>query len=70
MQLTLSVFLIGIAGGQLLYGPLSDRFGRRPVLLAGLVLYVVASIACVAAPSIAALIAARFVQAPAPAPGR
>lgn len=63
VQLTLSVFLIGIAGGQLLYGPLSDRFGRRPVLLAGLVLYVGASIACVFAPSIAALIAARLLQA-------
>jgi DHA1 family bicyclomycin/chloramphenicol resistance-like MFS transporter len=63
VQLTLSVFLIGIAGGQLLYGPLSDRFGRRPVLLAGLILYVGASIACVFAPSIGALIAARLVQA-------
>ena len=63
VQLTLSVFLIGIAGGQLLYGPLSDRFGRRPVLLAGLVLYLGASIACVFAPSIAALIVARLVQA-------
>jgi MFS transporter, DHA1 family, multidrug resistance protein len=63
VQLTLSVFLIGLAGGQLVYGPLSDRFGRRPVLLAGLVIYVLASLACVAASGMPALIAARLVQA-------
>ena len=63
VQLTLSVFLVGLAFGQLIYGPLSDRFGRRPVLLAGLVLYVGASIVCAAAPGMPALIAARLVQA-------
>jgi len=63
VQLTLSVFLLGLATGQLVYGPLSDRFGRRPVLLAGLVLYAGASIACALATSVPALIAARFVQA-------
>jgi MFS transporter, DHA1 family, multidrug resistance protein len=63
VQLTLSVFLLGLAGGQLVYGPLSDRFGRRPVLLTGLVIYVLASLACVAASGISALIAARFLQA-------
>lgn len=63
VQLTLSVFLAGFACAQLVYGPLSDRFGRRPVLLAGLVLYFLASLACIAAPSIEALIAARFLQA-------
>jgi len=63
VQLTLSVFLAGLAGGQLFYGPLSDRFGRRPVLLAGVAIYVVASIACVAAQGIGSLIVARFVQA-------
>ena len=62
-QLTLSVFLVGFAVGQLVYGPLSDRFGRRPLILAGLVLYLVASIACALAASIEALIAWRFVQA-------
>ncbi|MBY0255132.1 MAG: MFS transporter, partial [Methylobacterium organophilum] len=38
-QLTITVYLIGLAGGQLLYGPLSDRYGRRPILIGGLGLY-------------------------------
>ncbi len=63
VQLTLSVFLVGLAVGQLVYGPLSDRFGRRPVLLAGLLLYVVASVICALAPSVPTLIAARLLQA-------
>jgi DHA1 family bicyclomycin/chloramphenicol resistance-like MFS transporter len=63
VQLTLSLFLIGIAVGQLIYGPLSDRFGRRPVLLAGLVLYVAASLACALAPNIGFLIGGRVAQA-------
>ena len=61
-QLTLSVFLIGFGVGQLAYGPLSDRFGRRPVLLAGLIAYVLATVVCAFAPSIETLIAARFLQ--------
>ncbi|MDX1710049.1 MAG: multidrug effflux MFS transporter [Rhodovibrionaceae bacterium] len=63
VQLTLSVFLAGFAVGQLVYGPLSDRFGRKPVMLAGLVIYLAASLLCALAGSIEALIAARFVQA-------
>jgi len=63
VKLTLSVFLVGFAVGQLVYGPLSDRFGRRIVLLAGLALYVVGDIACAAAPTIDVMIAARFLQA-------
>lgn len=63
VQLTLSVFLAGFACGQLFYGPLSDRFGRRPILLGGLLLYFIASIGCVLAGSIETLIVARFVQA-------
>lgn len=63
VQQTLSLFVIGFAVAQLVVGPLSDRYGRRPVLLGGLVLYVVASAACALATSIAALSAARFVQA-------
>src|SRR5450432_1202528 len=63
VQLTLSVFLIGLAVGQLAYGPLSDRYGRRPILLGGIILYVGASIACAFAPSIPALITARLFQA-------
>lgn len=63
VQLTLSVFLAGFACAQLAYGPLSDRFGRRPVLLGGLVIYLAASVACLFAPDIDTLIAARFLQA-------
>ena len=63
IQLTLSVFLVGLATAQLVYGPLSDRFGRRPVLLVGLAIYVVASVVCMLAPSVPVLVVARFVQA-------
>jgi DHA1 family bicyclomycin/chloramphenicol resistance-like MFS transporter len=62
-QLTLSAFLLGLAGGQIIYGPLSDRYGRRPVLLFGIGLYAAASVACVFAPSIELLVIARFCQA-------
>ncbi len=63
VQLTLSVFLAGLAGGQLVYGPLSDRFGRRPALIGGLVIYVAGTIACIFAPSMSVLILGRFLQA-------
>lgn len=63
VQLTLSVFLAGFACGMLAYGPLSDRFGRRPVLMGGILLFVLASLACLAAPSIEWLITGRFLQA-------
>jgi DHA1 family bicyclomycin/chloramphenicol resistance-like MFS transporter len=63
VQLTLSVYLVGFGLAQLIYGPLSDRHGRKPVLLAAIAIYVLASIACTLAPSIEFLIAARFVQA-------
>jgi DHA1 family bicyclomycin/chloramphenicol resistance-like MFS transporter len=63
VQLTLSMFVLGFGGAQLVIGPLSDRYGRRPVLLAGLGLYVVASLLCAAAPGIDLLIVARFLQA-------
>jgi DHA1 family bicyclomycin/chloramphenicol resistance-like MFS transporter len=63
VQLTLSLYLLSLASAQLVLGPLSDRFGRRPVVLAGLALSVVASLAAIAASSITALIAARIMQA-------
>jgi MFS transporter, DHA1 family, multidrug resistance protein len=63
VQLTLSLYLLGLAASQLVMGPLSDRFGRRPVVLAGLTLAAVASVAALAATSIEALIVARIVQA-------
>jgi DHA1 family bicyclomycin/chloramphenicol resistance-like MFS transporter len=63
VQLTISAYLIGFAVGQILYGPVSDRHGRKPVLLAALALYCVASLVCVLSTSIEMLIAARFVQA-------
>ena len=63
VQLTLTLFVIGFGSAQLLVGPLSDRFGRRPVLLTGLGLYVGASALCALSQSIELLIAARFAQA-------
>ncbi|MEU8510068.1 multidrug effflux MFS transporter [Kitasatospora sp. NPDC048722] len=69
VQLTLTFSMFGVAAGQLLFGPLSDRFGRRPPLLAGLVVYTLASTVCVIAPDLPLLIAARFVQGAAGAAG-
>ncbi len=63
VQVTLSVFVAGFAVCQLFYGPLADRFGRRPVILAGVATYIAASIFCVFAPSIEMLILGRFLQA-------
>lgn len=63
VQLTLSLFLLGMAVSQLVLGTLSDRFGRRPVMLAGLALTVAASFAALAATSITGIILARTLQA-------
>jgi len=62
-QGTLTVYLIGIAMGQLIYGPLADHFGRRPVLMAGLAIYLAGSVAALLAPGIGALVVARAAQA-------
>src|SRR5262249_48441157 len=63
VQLTVSLFLFGLATAQLVVGPLADRFGRRPVALAGLLLTAVASLFAITATSAARLVAARIVQA-------
>jgi DHA1 family bicyclomycin/chloramphenicol resistance-like MFS transporter len=62
-QMTVSLYMVGIACSQIIMGPLSDRFGRRPVLLAGLGLMVAASAAGCFAESLPQLIVARFLQA-------
>ena len=61
-QLAFSVTLLTMAVATLVYGPLSDRFGRRPVLVGGLVLFVAGSVACAIAPNVETLIGARLVQ--------
>jgi MFS transporter, DHA1 family, multidrug resistance protein len=63
VQLSLSAYFIGLACGQLLYGPLADRFGRRKPLLVGVLLFSLASVVCALTPSLEWLIGARFVQA-------
>lgn len=74
VQWSVSSFFLGIAIGQLFMGPFSDRFGRRPVLLFGFGVYVIATIVCAMAPNITTLITARAVQglaaAATPAAGR
>lgn len=62
-QLTVTLFLAGLAPAQLVWGPLSDRFGRRRTLISGLALYAAAGLVCARAPGIGALILARVVQA-------
>lgn len=62
VQLTLSLYLIAISVAQLIIGPLSDHFGRRPILLAGMALFLVGTLACRLAPSIDALIVGRIIQ--------
>src|SRR5690606_8800772 len=63
VQLSLTVFVVGLALGQLVVGPLSDAWGRRRPLLTGLVVYVLGSLVCLAAPTVEVLIAGRVVQA-------
>jgi DHA1 family bicyclomycin/chloramphenicol resistance-like MFS transporter len=63
VQLTISAYLIGFAVGQIVYGPVSDRHGRKPVLLAALGLFTAATLVCALSTSIDMLIAARFGQA-------
>ena len=61
-QMVLSIFIIGFGVGQFVMGPLSDRFGRRPVLLGGMTVYCIASLLAIAAPSFETLLLARALQ--------
>lgn len=63
VQLAITLYLLTVGLGQLVYGPVSDRFGRRPVLLAGLGVYIAGSAACLLAPAIDGFLAGRVVQA-------
>ena len=62
-QSTLAAFFLGLAAGQLFYGPLSDRVGRRGPILVGIAIYIAATVSCALAQSVDALTALRFVQA-------
>ncbi|MDE0334259.1 MAG: multidrug effflux MFS transporter [Defluviicoccus sp.] len=62
IQFSLSIFMAGIAAGQLFYGPVSDRFGRRPVLLVAFVVFAVSAAGCALSESIESFVALRFVQ--------
>ncbi len=62
VQLVVTAYLLGFGGAQIIYGTLSDRYGRRPVLIVGLVLYTVASVAAMFAPSFAVMMVARVLQ--------
>ena len=61
-QMVLSIFLVGFGLGQFVMGPLSDRFGRRPILLGGMAVYCIASLLAIAAPSFETLLLARALQ--------
>jgi DHA1 family bicyclomycin/chloramphenicol resistance-like MFS transporter len=63
MQMAISIYIVGLALGQLVYGPLSDALGRRPLLMLGLALYTAGGIAAALAPGLRTLLAARLLQA-------
>ncbi len=63
VQMTITVYILGLAFGQLVCGPLSDAFGRRPVLMAGLVMFTVSGLVAVFAPNVQVLLVARLFQA-------
>jgi DHA1 family bicyclomycin/chloramphenicol resistance-like MFS transporter len=63
VQHTLSAYLLGLAVGQLFFGPIADRYGRKPPLIGGLVVFTLASVGCVVAGTMEHFVAARFAQA-------
>src|SRR5690554_380448 len=63
VQLTLSAYMIGLSSAQLLYGPLADRLGRKPLIVAGTALFSLASLGCMLATTIDEVIVLRFLQA-------
>lgn len=62
MQLTMTTYLLGVSFSQLIYGPLSDRYGRRPIILAGLVITLIGSLLCAASNSLIFILLARLIQ--------
>lgn len=62
VQLGLTFSMLGLTAGQLLFGPLSDKYGRRPPLLAAMLLFLLSTVGCICAPSIEVFVALRFVQ--------
>jgi len=62
-QLTLAVFMLGVAIGQIAYGPITDKYGRKKPLLVGLAVYILGAMICALAPTITVLIGGRFLQA-------
>ncbi|WP_404365931.1 multidrug effflux MFS transporter [Marinobacter sp.] len=63
VQLTLSIYMAGLALAQLVCGPLADRFGRKPIMIGGFVLFAIASVGCALATNVETLILCRFLQA-------
>ena len=69
VQLGLTFSMLGLAAGQILFGPLSDKYGRRAPLLASMMLYLLATLGCIFAPNIEFFVALRFAQGIAAAGG-
>jgi len=63
VQFTVAVFMIGVALGQVVYGPITDKFGRKTPLLVGFGLYIIGAVICASAPTITWLVVGRFIQA-------
>lgn len=63
IQLSLTVYILGLAAGQLIYGPISDALGRRPVVFTGVLIFIVGTVACALAPTLPSLLAGRLLQA-------